>query len=91
MRHIGPNALPWWLFHATLIVYDETECMSDKQEEVTISKEEYERLRALEEDLGRFVKYMRYVESIEEAREDVRRGNTTPLDTIMKEYSVDED
>ena len=59
-----------------------------KENAVTIPKAEYERLRRLDVEFGRLVHHIRYAESLEDARTQIKRGQTISLSDVLKEYGM---
>lgn len=59
-----------------------------QEKTVKIPKSEYERLKLLDLQFGKLLKYIRYLESIEEAREQIKKGETISLNRILREYKI---
>ena len=52
---------------------------------VSVTREEYLRLKGIESRFGRFLEYVAYVEDIRLAREEVKQKKLIPQERLFKE------
>ena len=54
-------------------------------DQVSVPREEYLRLKEIESRFGRFLEYVAYVEDIRRAREEVRQKKRIPQERLFKD------
>ncbi|MCP6718339.1 MAG: hypothetical protein KJI70_02260 [Patescibacteria group bacterium] len=59
-----------------------------KQKTIKISKSEYQRLKFLDLEFSKLIRYFRYLQSLDEAREQIKEGKTFSLKNVLEEYRI---
>lgn len=59
-----------------------------KEKMIKVSQSEYERLKTIDSEFGKLIQYMKYAQSIDEARRQVKKGETIPFEEVLKEYHL---
>ena len=57
-------------------------------DQVSVPREEYLRLKEIESRFGRFLEYVAYVEDIRRAREEVRQKKLIPQERLFKDMGL---
>jgi hypothetical protein len=55
------------------------------ENQVSVPREEYLRLKEIENRFGRFLEYVAYVEDIRRARQEVKQRKLVPQERLFKE------
>lgn len=55
---------------------------------VVIKKEEYQRLKKLDQSFGRFVEYFTYLRDVAEARKEAKEKKTIPQEKLFKKLGL---
>ena len=55
---------------------------------VTIKKDEYKRLKKLDQSFGRFVEYFTYLRDIAESRKEAKEKKTIPQEKLFKKLGL---
>jgi len=59
-----------------------------KEKTIKISKSEYQRLKFLDLEFSNLIRYFRYLRSLDEAREQIKQGQTFSLKNVLEEYKI---
>ncbi len=59
-----------------------------KEKSIKISQAEYKRLKTLDLEFGKLIRYMKYIDSLDMSRKQIAKGETIPLEKILKEYKI---
>lgn len=59
-----------------------------KEKSVKISQAEYKRLKTLDLEFGKLIRYMKYINSLDVSRKQITKGETISLEKILKEYKI---
>lgn len=55
---------------------------------ITIEKEEYQRLKKLDQSFGRFVDYLAYLQDVVEARKEAKEKKIIPQEKLFKKLGL---